>query len=63
MLIEMYMYVNYNSIMRCTYIYNTKGKGGKMKQDYIEAITKHIQGCEDISLLDLILKMLEKEGW
>lgn len=31
-----------------------------MKQEYIEAITHLLNNCEDISLLDLILKLLEK---
>lgn len=31
-----------------------------MKQEYIEAITRKLKECEDISLLDLILKILCK---
>lgn len=31
-----------------------------MKQEYIEAINHKLKECEDISLLDLILKILCK---
>lgn len=31
-----------------------------MKQEYIEAINQLMLQCEDISLLDLILKLLQK---
>lgn len=33
-----------------------------MKQEYIEAITKQMQECDDIALLDLIHKLLVKAG-
>lgn len=33
-----------------------------MKQEYIEAITKQMQECDDISLLDLIHQILGKAG-
>lgn len=33
-----------------------------MKQEYIEAITKQMQECNDIALLDLIRKLLTKAG-
>lgn len=33
-----------------------------MKQEYIEAIKKSIEVCEDIILLDLIHQLLRKSG-
>lgn len=33
-----------------------------MKQEYIEKIIQKLQECEDIALLDLILKILEKSA-
>lgn len=32
-----------------------------MKEEYIKQITKLLNKCNDISLLDLILKILQKE--
>ena len=32
----------------------------KLKEFYIEAIVKMLKRCDDISLLDLILKLLKK---
>ena len=32
-----------------------------MKEEYIKQITEQLNKCNDISLLDLILKMLQKE--
>lgn len=32
-----------------------------MKEEYIKQITKLLNKCQDISLLDLILKILQKE--
>lgn len=31
-----------------------------MKQEYIEAITKLLENCNDLALLDLILKLLQE---
>lgn len=31
-----------------------------MKQEYIDKIVEQLQKCEDISLLDLILQLLQK---
>lgn len=31
-----------------------------MKETYIKAITQLLQECDDIALLDLILKLLQK---
>lgn len=39
-------------------IYNLKKD--KLKTDYIDKIIKLLNRCEDISLLDLIKKLLEK---
>lgn len=49
-------------------IMNTEGRGKplknersvEMKQDYIEAIERLMQACNDISLLDLIYQLLGK---
>lgn len=32
-----------------------------MKEEYIKQITEQLNKCNDISLLDLILKILQKE--
>lgn len=32
-----------------------------MKEEYIQRITELLKKCQDISLLDLILKLLERE--
>ena len=31
-----------------------------MKQEYIEKIVKFLEACEDLSLLDFILQLLQK---
>lgn len=33
-----------------------------MKQEYIQAIYELLEKCNDIELLDLILKLLQKSG-
>ncbi len=33
-----------------------------MKEDYVKDIIKHVEICEDICLLDLILQLLIKVG-
>ena len=33
-----------------------------MKEQYIQQIVELIQQCDDVSLLDLILKLLQKNG-
>lgn len=33
-----------------------------MKQEYIEAIKKQIEACDDISLLDLVYQLFKKAG-
>lgn len=33
-----------------------------MKEDYIQRIVELLQNCNDIPLLDLILKLLQKSG-
>ena len=33
-----------------------------MKNEYIEAIEKQLHECDNVAMLDLILKLLEKAG-
>jgi hypothetical protein len=37
-------------------------EGDHMKEAYIEKIEEMMQNCNDITLLDLIFKLLMKEG-
>ena len=34
-----------------------------MQQELIKLITKHLKNCEDIDLLDLVLKLLIESGY
>ena len=57
-------YVNRNTLkisVKCVYKVEERSVF-IMKTEYIEAITKQLQECADMQLLDLIYKLLKKEG-
>lgn len=60
--IELYTYVNYNDIVRYTYVSNKKGRVLYMKEVYIELIDNRMKQCEDLELLALIVAMLTRAG-